>query len=85
MEINRVRDPKTHLRADRRALMHFCEFARFDSAILEKPKESLPPGRTVVKRSGLAYRFYRVEIHLRELNLRPLCVTRRRLLSEPVK
>ena len=43
--------------------MHFCEFARFDSAILEKPEKSFPPRRTVVKRSAVTYSFHRIQIH----------------------
>lgn len=49
MKINRVRDPKTRLRADRRAFMHSCEFVGFDPAILQKPDEDFPSCWTVVK------------------------------------
>jgi hypothetical protein len=48
MKINRVRDPKTRLRADRIAFVHFCKFAHFDPAIREKPDKNFPACWTVV-------------------------------------
>ena len=43
--------------------MHFCEFVRFNPAILEKPDENFPACWTVVKWSALTCSVYPIKIH----------------------
>ena len=78
MKIDRVRDPKTRLRADDIVFMHSCKFARFDPAILEKSDENLPACRTVVNWSARNSLVYPIKIHAgAKLTLKPLSVTRK--------
>jgi hypothetical protein len=77
MKINRVRNPKTCLRTDRIAFMHFCELAGFDPAILQKPDENFPACWTIVKWLDLTCSVYRIKVHSgATLNPNFLCVTR---------
>jgi hypothetical protein len=77
MKINRVRNPKTCLRTDTIAFMHFCELAGFDPAILQKPDENFPACWTIVKWLDLTCSVYRIKVHSgATLNLNFLCVTR---------
>ena len=78
MKINRVRDPKTRLRADRIAFMHLGEFARFNPAVLEKPDENFPACWTVVNWLALTSSVCPIKIHASaKLTLKPLSVTRK--------